>query len=276
MTGGGARFSDLRVRLISSVIVGGVGFFCIWIGGLWTALLAGLATAAMMIEWRSITLHRGGPCGFDVTALVVAVIAAIAVAAVHDWPVALAVLGGLIGIAAALDVAARRSGAAWWGVLGAAYIGTAGVAFVSLRNYDPFGFLMILWVALTVVAADIGGYFAGRLIGGPKLWPAVSPKKTWAGLGGAVVLAMLVGWAFSGATTGTYYYEVCTVSALAALLAQAGDMGESALKRHFGVKDSGTLLPGHGGALDRLDGHMAATLVAAAVTFSRDQAVFIW
>ncbi len=141
---------------------------------------------------------------------------------------------------------------------------------------EPYGFLSIIWAAMVVIAADVGGYFAGRTIGGPKLWPAVSPNKTWAGLLGGIALAFLVGGMFSGATTGTYFYQVCTVSALAALLAQAGDLAESALKRHFGVKDAGTLIPGHGGLLDRLDGHMAAILVAAVVTFSRDQAVFVW
>jgi phosphatidate cytidylyltransferase len=161
-------------------------------------------------------------------------------------------------------------------VAGTLYIGAAAMAFVLLRGFEPFGFLSIIWAALVVVAADVGGYFAGRMIGGPKLWPAVSPNKTWAGLIGGIVLAMLVGFVFSGATTGTYFYQVGTVSALAALLAQAGDLAESALKRRFGVKDAGTLMPGHGGLLDRLDGHMVAILVAAALTFTRGQAVFIW
>ena len=161
-------------------------------------------------------------------------------------------------------------------VIGAAYITAAVLAFIALRDIADVGFLSILWAALVVVAADIGGYFAGRIIGGAKLWPAVSPKKTWAGLGGGVVLAFFVGGVFSWATTGTYFYQVCTVSMIAAVLAQGGDLAESAVKRRFGVKDASGLIPGHGGVLDRLDGHMAAVLVAAAITFWRGQAVYVW
>ena len=91
-----------------------------------------------------------------------------------------------------------------------------------------------------------------------------------------MVLAFLVGGLFSWATTGTYFPQVCAVSVVAAILAQGGDLAESALKRHFGVKDAGSIIPGHGGVLDRLDGHMAAILIAAAVTFSRGEPVFIW
>ncbi|MEM9140434.1 MAG: phosphatidate cytidylyltransferase [Pseudomonadota bacterium] len=160
--------------------------------------------------------------------------------------------------------------------LGALYILAADVAFIALRGQEAFGLLSILWAVLVVIAADVGGYFAGRLIGGPKLWPKVSPKKTWAGLGGGIALAFVVGGLFSWATTGTYFYQVCIVSMIAALVAQGGDLAESALKRHFGVKDAGSLIPGHGGLLDRLDGHMAALLVAAAVTFWRGKPVFIW
>lgn len=171
-------------------------------------------------------------------------------------------------------------------LVGGVYISAAVIAFVALRGIEtcngepcasgPIGLLSILWAALVVIAADVGGYFAGRVIGGPKLWPRVSPKKTWAGLGGGVVLAFIVGGLFSWATTGTYFYQVCTVSMIAALLSQGGDLAESAVKRRFGVKDSGSILPGHGGLLDRLDGHMAAILVAAVVTFSRGQPVFVW
>ena len=160
--------------------------------------------------------------------------------------------------------------------LGILYIVAAGLAFIWLRAQDPYGFLSILWAAFVVTAADVGGYFAGRILGGPKLWPAISPKKTWAGMIGGVALAFAVGGLFSAATTGTYFLQVSIVSMIAAVVSQAGDLAESALKRHFAVKDASRLIPGHGGVLDRLDGHMAAVLVAAAFTAWRDQAVFIW
>jgi phosphatidate cytidylyltransferase len=270
------RFADLRLRLVSAMAAAAVALLCIWLGGIWIALLAALAAAAMVLEWRSISAHAGGPAGADAAPYALAVVGGVLL--VQFGPVWAAVLF-LVALSAAglgWDSRRGRQRAGLWAVAATLYIGAAAMAFVALRGFEPFGFLSIVWAALVVIAADVGGYFTGRTIGGPKLWPAVSPNKTWAGLIGGIVLAILVGSVFSGATTGTYYFEVCTVSAVAALLAQAGDLAESALKRRFGVKDAGTLMPGHGGLLDRLDGHMAAVLVAAAVTFTREQAVFIW
>lgn len=270
------QFGDLKVRAASGVVLALAAGGFTYAGGGWIVALAMIAALAMMLEWRSITLHAGRPCGLDVVPFVIAVLGALVVLAFADiqaaliWLVAAAVTG------LAVDTALKRPVAGGWALLGALYIGSATLALVALRGVEPFGFQSILWAALVVVAADVGGYFAGRLIGGPKLWPAVSPKKTWSGLGGAVLLAFLVGGVFSWATTGTYFYQVCTVSSLAALLAQGGDLAESALKRRFGVKDASALIPGHGGVLDRLDGHMIAILVACLVTFSRGQAVFIW
>src|SRR5699024_8503294 len=154
----------------------------------------------------------------------------------------------LVGGAAAgmgLDARRARGEAGLWSVLGTLYIGGAAMALVGLRGVDPFGLLTILWAVLVVIAADAGGYFAGRTFGGPKLWRRVSPNKTWAGMIGGVALAVAVGVIFSWATT-TDYMQVCAASGLAALLSQAGDLGESALKRRFGVKDAGSILPGHG------------------------------
>ncbi len=270
------RFADLKTRIITGLGVAAVGLTLVWLGGVWAMGLIALVCGAMIWEFRSITLHGGGACGFDVAFLLAGVAGGVVVAELWSWPVGLVWLAWSLVAGAGADLAAGRRRALGWGVAGGAYIGAAGIGFLYLRAMEPHGFITALWVFLVVAAADVGGYFAGRLIGGPKLWPKVSPKKTWAGMGGGVALAVGLGGMFSWATTGTYFLQVCAVSAGAAVLSQGGDLAESALKRHFGVKDSGRLLPGHGGALDRFDGLVAAVLVVALIAWWRGQTVFIW
>jgi phosphatidate cytidylyltransferase len=243
------------------------------IGGAFAAALFAVAAAAMGWEWRRITLaSRFEP----ILGAMFAVACAMAVLLAHAIGLGAALLyvvaaGAALG---ALDRFERRSPI--WAPLGLATVGLAASCFAALRDLPVFGLETALWIIAVVVACDVGAYFSGRALGGPLLWPSVSPKKTWAGLGGGMAAAALVGALFSWATTGTYALQVATVSALAACVAQGGDLAESSLKRRFGVKDSSTLLPGHGGALDRLDGFCAASLVAAAVTFTRGLPVFIW
>ena len=135
---------------------------------------------------------------------------------------------------------------------GVAYVAIPVIALLLLRNVPSIGFALTLWTFLIVWATDIGAYFAGRSIGGPKLAPAISPAKTWSGLGGGVAAAALAGGVMA-AKTGLP--PACLwLGAPLAILAQAGDLFESALKRRAGVKDSGNILPGHGGVMDRLDG----------------------
>ncbi len=270
------RFADLKTRIISGIGAAVVGLTLVYLGGVWAMLLIALVSGAMIWEFRSITLHGGGACGFDVAFLLLGVVGGVVVAQLWSWPAGFVWLAWSLAAGAAADLAAGRRRAMGWGVAGGAYIGAAGIGFLYLRAMEPYGLSTALWVFLVVAAADVGGYFAGRLIGGPKLWPRVSPKKTWAGTAGGVVLAVGLGGLFSWATTGTYLLQVCAVSAGAAVLSQGGDLAESALKRHFGVKDSGRLLPGHGGALDRFDGLVAAVLVVALFAWWRGQTVFIW
>ena len=271
-----SRFTDLKTRIGPALLVALIALACLWLGGIWTAAIGAIAAGIMMAEWRTITGQRlEDPVRTG--ALFIFACGWVPLMAWAQGP-GLAVFGllAMILYGAVRDARHGYRSEGLWSSLGALYIGTAALALVMLRGVEPYGFLSILWAALVVVAADVGGYFAGRVFGGPKLWPAVSPKKTWSGLGGALGLAFVVGGLFSWATTGTYFYQVCAVSVLAAILAQGGDLAESALKRHFGAKDSGTLRPGHGGVLDRLDGHMAALLVAAGFTFWRGQPVYIW
>jgi len=270
------RFSDLRLRIVSGVVAAGAGLTLLWLGGVWAMLLIAVVAGAMTWELRSITLHGGGPCGFDVAFLLTGVVGGVVAALFYSVPLALVWLLWLLVGSSIADFLRGRRPALLWGTLGSAYIGSAAIALLALRALEPHGLATAVWLVLVVAATDIGGYFAGRLIGGPKLWPRVSPKKTWAGLGGGAVLAVLAGALVSLAVPESRLLPVCAVSAVTAVVSQGGDLAESAVKRHFGVKDSGRLIPGHGGALDRFDGLMAAALAAGLLTWWRGGAVFIW
>ena len=149
----------------------------------------------------------------------------------------------------------------FWVPLGAVYIMLPQLALITIREQ---GRGPLLWVLFLVWATDSGAYFAGRAIGGPKLAPRISPKKTWAGLVGGMISAAMVGWAMkNGVMPGAWH--LAAASAVLAVVAQAGDLAESGLKRYFGVKDSSQLIPGHGGVFDRLDGLLAVAPAVAAV-----------
>jgi phosphatidate cytidylyltransferase len=178
------------------------------------------------------------------------------------------VFAGLVALAACVMFYEwRRIVAGWgfgWQVAGFVYALLPALALLWIRERSPVGLELLLWVFITTWAVDIGAYFAGRGIGGPKLAPAISPNKTWSGLIGGMLTASVFGGLWAA------LLELPTVllflAAPFALAAQGGDLFESWLKRRAGVKDSGKWLPGHGGALDRLDGLVVvATLTAAAM-----------
>ena len=152
----------------------------------------------------------------------------------------------------------RGWGAVWY-LGGFAYALAAALALLWIRDRADNGLALLLWVFIVVWMVDIGGYFAGRAIGGAKLAPSISPNKTWAGLYGGVAAATLVGggWAlFTGLPM-----ILLLVAPLFAVLAQGGDLFESWMKRRAGIKDSGNLLPGHGGVFDRLDGLLPVAII---------------
>jgi len=151
-----------------------------------------------------------------------------------------------------------------WQVAGFVYALVPALALLWIRERSPVGVELLLWVFITTWSVDIGAYFAGRTIGGPKLAPAISPNKTWAGLIGGMIAAALFGGLWASLLE--LPRILLLLAAPFAVAAQLGDLFESWLKRRAGVKDSGTWLPGHGGALDRLDGLVVvATLTAAAM-----------
>ena len=169
----------------------------------------------------------------------------------EDFQPALTAFAGIAGLGLLFGAATRRIAAGW----GFAYIAIPAFALLVLSwSYDG----LVFWVMVVTWATDIFAYFAGRAIGGPKLAPRVSPNKTWAGLAGGVVGAGLAGWGIAWLFDLGFPFQ--WIGAPMAIVAQAGDLYESWVKRRAGVKDSGTLLPGHGGVLDRLDGLLPVAL----------------
>jgi phosphatidate cytidylyltransferase len=155
-----------------------------------------------------------------------------------------------------------------WVALGVLYAAAALAASVMVRLDPVWGFSALMFVLLIVWVTDIGGYFAGRGIGGPKLWPRVSPKKTWAGAVGGLVLSLGVAAGFAAYGVGRLL-PLLLLATVLTVLSQLGDLFESAVKRRFGVKDSSHIIPGHGGLLDRLDGYVFAVIAAAVIGILR-------
>jgi phosphatidate cytidylyltransferase len=247
--------SNLAVRTLSGVAMIAVALAALWFGGLAFWLLAVAAALVMMGEWSD--LHGATPRQKRLAQYALCVPLALMAPA---WLILetrdFFTLGLLAGAAFFVVITTSKPGLA----LGTLYCGLPVFALILLRR-QPDGVLLALWAMALVWACDIGAYFAGRTIGGPKLAPRVSPNKTWAGLGGGVVAAGLFGLALH--TWAGLPWQLAAASPVLAVLAQLGDLYESALKRRAGVKDSGTILPGHGGVLDRLDGLVPVAPVAA-------------
>lgn len=253
MTGQPGRFSDLSVRAVSGALIALVCVLVIQAGGVAFTLLVGAIGAAMIWE-----LHRmlATPARADAAmALAGTVLAALILTGNLELSWAL-VIGAAAALAAWLTPPRRLLAALWVAAILLACLG-----IVRLRVMD--GAIWMYWFAAVVVAVDVLGYFAGRLIGGPKLWPVLSPKKTWAGTAAGWAGALAVGAGFAGPTGAGW--ALLPLSLGVALAAQAGDLFESAVKRGAGVKDASGLLPGHGGAMDRFDGMMGAGLFMVAM-----------
>ena len=248
--------SDLAIRTASGIAMIAVALTALWFGGVAFWLLAVVAAVVMMGEWGG--LH-GAPARqkrlaqYALCVPLALMAPASLLIEVHDF----FTLGLLAGAAFFVVIVTSRPQLA----LGVLYCGLPVFALIVLRRQEPDGLLLTLWAMALVWATDIGAYFAGRSIGGAKLAPSVSPNKTWAGLVGGVIAAGLFGAAL--ATWHGLPWLLAAASPVLAVLAQLGDLYESALKRRAGIKDSGDVLPGHGGVMDRLDGLVPVAPVAA-------------
>lgn len=251
-----SKWSDLGIRTLSAVILVPIVLAIVWQGGF---LFTGFAVALgimMAIEWVKISF------GDNKAQLLVHEVAA---ASVIMGSTKLSILA-LIILTALSVFLQRKDGLSFWKCIGIFYIGLPVLALSLLRDDAEFGLKAVIWCMVIVWSADVMAYFFGRIIGGPKMAPLISPKKTWAGMLGAVVGAVLASCLFSQFSL-LEFWPLAGLAAIFAVLEQGGDVFESAFKRHYGVKDSGQVIPGHGGVLDRIDGLIAVVLVAAIVGF---------
>lgn len=256
----GAR--NLLTRVIVALVLAPTAIAIAYAGGwLWTALVT-LAAIGLYVEWLAIVGNVRS------TRVVVAGAATLAIAGLclvlGRVETSLVVL--MIGLVAVGAVTPERR---IWAIAGFGYAATAELASTLLRLDPKMGFTALMFVFLVVWVTDIGGYFAGRGIGGPKLWPRVSPKKTWAGALGGFVASLVVAAGFAALDPNKadpqlmlQMTSLLLLGAILSIASQLGDLFESAVKRQFGVKDSSHIIPGHGGLLDRLDGFVAAVALA--------------
>lgn len=255
------NWGNLRMRVVSATVLVPTVVAAVWLGGFWILALALICVALLAREWGKIS----APKAPRAVGSVVGVFCAIAVIAafLHQFVVAWAVvlIGAFLAGLIARGAVERRADAAY----GVVYIAPAVIALVWVRSL-PDGLWWTLLLFVVTWFADIFAYVAGSIFKGPKLWPQISPNKTWAGFVGGLVAATI------GAVLVAHFAQLKLVWPAAALVGflgglatMAGDLWESMLKRRFGVKDSGDIIPGHGGLLDRVDGLMFAAIVIAAV-----------
>lgn len=246
MTSAQNNWTDLKTRIVAGVAMVVVGLLGIWLGGAVFHVLVALVCGLMV--WELVGMLRPG-AKWDQLQLGGLSGIALLLAIYLPWGLALPVLlaPALIGYGKLVENRTTYLGFTLIILL-------AGFGLAQVR--DDLGFSWMLWLVLVVVVTDVAGYFAGRLIGGPKIFPVISPKKTWAGTVAGWIGAALVGFALSpGSGVG-----FALVSVAMSMASQMGDVVESGLKRKLGVKDSSDLIPGHGGLMDRFDGMAAAAL----------------
>lgn len=244
---------------------------CIWIGGATFAGLVAVIAVGLSYEWL-------GLCGRRFSVPAIGVFAALPLSVVLMASGAAACAIGLLALALVVGTVFERGLSPTRPLpFGIPYLGLGAVALVWLRQPSGSGGVNVIVLLLVVWSSDIGAYMAGRAIGGPRLAPAISPGKTWSGAVGGLVAAAAVGAAASAILgKGAISWRPVGFAVLVGVIGQAGDLFESQLKRHFGVKDSGSMIPGHGGLLDRLDAVLTAAPAAALLALVLGRGVVLW
>jgi phosphatidate cytidylyltransferase len=257
---------NLLTRVAAALVLAPAAIAIAWAGGWFWSVLVTLAAIGLYVEWLMVigVAHERPVVAAGTIALATGGLCL----ALGRPDVSLAILAlGLISVAL---LSAEKRG---WAAAGFFYAAAAAVASVLVRLDATAGFAALILVLLIVWVTDIGGYFAGRGIGGPKLWPRVSPKKTWAGAVGGFVASLAIAAGFAALCkihpSVLKMGPLLLLGAVLSVASQLGDLFESAVKRRFGVKDSSQIIPGHGGLLDRLDGFVAAIVLAAFIGILR-------
>jgi phosphatidate cytidylyltransferase len=259
------RLTDLLPRVFSSLVLASAALVAVWRGGAIFVAVWFIAALAVGLEWQKLIGAARPRARFLISTLALALVAFFASRGQFGGACAV-----LAGAGAALAGAAGR-GRRIWAFAGIAYAGSLIVSVSALYASPTFGWRGIFWLCALVWGTDVFAYFGGRLIGGRKLWPKMSPSKTWSGMvcgicGGAL-MGVAIGWHATGeAGLGLPIFGLGLVTAL---ISQGGDIFESFVKRRFGVKDSSGLIPGHGGFMDRLDGFVAASAFVALIGAGR-------
>ena len=247
MTDAGGQWEDLAQRLMSGGLFAALGLVVMWIGGIPFHILVSVIAGIMV--WEVTRMIDGGTRAVPLGAFT-----GVALMILVELPPGFAL--PLLFAPALVGISQLEKHKTTYALYTSAIL-FASFGLIALR--DDTGFIWMVWLALIVIFSDILGYFAGRIIGGPKFWPKVSPKKTWAGtiagwIGAAIIGGVYVAWGKAGA-------QIIGISIAMAIAGQLGDVAESALKRRMDVKDSSSILPGHGGMFDRFDSMLGASIL---------------
>jgi len=250
----GAGMSNLQLRVVSAVVLAAIALGLTWLGGLSFRLLCAAMAAVIFYEWTRMSRPAAvAGLGFLPEALLLVFIGALIAGLPASWLLPL-----VVALVVVTSVAARIGGTTQWDAPGLAYAAVSGLSLALLRDGDHSGLIAILFLFAVVWATDIFAYFVGRAVGGPKLAPSISPGKTQSGALGGAVSGVVAGVLLAAAAGAGNLGVLGLVALVLSIVAQAGDLFESWVKRRHGRKDSSALIPGHGGVMDRVDGLVAA------------------
>ena len=240
------KWKDLGPRLISAFFMLAVTIFVVWAGGVWFAILVAAAFAWVMREWMKMITRQP----LDIFGIVLMVLIAVISLTSAVVGIGGGAIAALLGLVIVLLGGARNRA---WRAGGFAFFSIVVISLVAIRGDTINGFIACFFLGTTIWMTDTGAFFSGRLFGGAKLSPEISPAKTWSGAIGGLVVGSLAGTLVWIVATPSPWWIGLAVAVAVSLIGQMGDLSESAIKRHFRIKDSGGSIPGHGGLMDRLD-----------------------